>query len=497
MPDTYVDDNTEGKNLLLRVPDYEAFGTRNTDGATWSPGASKKNSFLQMGEASSTSGEGNASNGTDLIADQLSFVDDTRNRGVSGNQGDVYENAAIATPPNEAVVRAAGNFQAYSPASGSNPASGKNLAASAAIPTYVGWRDHTDGHRITTTRGDKIEIVGGNYKLVSLGRGTGTATYEMSGGLALAADEGPGATTSITWRECPTSTASPKGKNWQAVEQVIHGNTVERFHGQKREEFYGSALISVIGSPGEETSGTCLGASVDDESHNGDITYVWDTSTDSLFPTGDAKAARPTKWDASGEALPKLSKPNIYSSTWAQTMSEYTYACDKTELLHLTGKHTVTATYDKSYEATVNLTGFGEAFTEWWKCAGGLGFYEHFEGAMTQFFYGASTTIGFSNRFEFFFGLEQQLNLGGFFELVVGGNAGMTVGAQWELSAGPKLEVETKSLKFWLAKEDTGLSDLETKVSDMVTVINKNTTALSNKSSGLQRSTRHALEQIN
>ncbi len=34
----------------------------------------------------------------------------------------------------------------------------------------VGWRDHCDGNRITTTAGDKIEIVQGNYKLIVMGR---------------------------------------------------------------------------------------------------------------------------------------------------------------------------------------------------------------------------------------------------------------------------------------------------------------------------------------
>ncbi len=41
---------------------------------------------------------------------------------------------------------------------------------SAQIHTKGGWRDHSDGNRITTTRGDKVEVIRGNYKLVVLGR---------------------------------------------------------------------------------------------------------------------------------------------------------------------------------------------------------------------------------------------------------------------------------------------------------------------------------------
>ena len=33
-----------------------------------------------------------------------------------------------------------------------------------------GWRDHSDGNRISTTYGDKVEIIRGNYKLMVMGR---------------------------------------------------------------------------------------------------------------------------------------------------------------------------------------------------------------------------------------------------------------------------------------------------------------------------------------
>src|SRR5437870_3416495 len=33
-----------------------------------------------------------------------------------------------------------------------------------------GWRDHSDGNRITTTYGDKVEVVRGNYRMLVLGR---------------------------------------------------------------------------------------------------------------------------------------------------------------------------------------------------------------------------------------------------------------------------------------------------------------------------------------
>jgi hypothetical protein len=490
---SYVSESPQGKSLLLKVPDYELAATRSADATSWDAGASKKNTFLQLGDGTNVSAvandppSGDARNGNDLLVGQIEFVDDTRYRGESGASGDDLENAPRATPPNESTARASGASPFTRFSGGAPQTTAANPAATLAIPDYVGWRDHTDGHRITTTRGDKIEIIGGNYKLVSLGRGTGTATYEMSGGLVVQSDEGPGATSSITWRDCPSA---PGEKGWQAVEQFVKGNVVERFHGTKREEFYGDKLISVVGSPDENTSGIDLG----NANQNGTITNLWETTSDTLF-FSDSKA-RPTKWDTTGDEPPKLQKPDVHSSTWAQTILDYTRAQTLKEHLHVDGEHVVQATYEGGYEATVRLTSLGKSYTEWWKCGGSLGFYEYFEGAMTQFFFGASTTIGFSNRFEIFVGLEQQLNIGGFVEIKLGADVSLALAAQYGLSAGVKLEVETQSAKFWLAKQDTGLSDLETAVSTMKTTMNQNITTLNQSVTALKKGTVAALHTL-
>ena len=77
-----------------------------------------------------------------------------------------------------------------------------------------GWRDHTDGNRITTTRGDKVEVIGGNYRMMVLGRQSqgagdadwkhpndGAAWYESSGGLNRDDDNSPGSIVEIRWEE--------------------------------------------------------------------------------------------------------------------------------------------------------------------------------------------------------------------------------------------------------------------------------------------------------
>jgi hypothetical protein len=95
----------------------------------------------------------------------LGFTDDTRNRG-SGTH------AAPGAPLNA-------NHQ------DPPPGADYRLGESARLHTKGGWRDHSDGNRITTTRGDKVEVIRGNYKLLVLGRQDDVANVagqEFSGG---------------------------------------------------------------------------------------------------------------------------------------------------------------------------------------------------------------------------------------------------------------------------------------------------------------------------
>jgi hypothetical protein len=73
-----------------------------------------------------------------------------------------------------------------------NPVSNAMQNESSILHTKGGWRDHSDGNRITTTLGDKVEVIRGNYKLIVLGRQDfnphatppiSPAGMELSGGL--------------------------------------------------------------------------------------------------------------------------------------------------------------------------------------------------------------------------------------------------------------------------------------------------------------------------
>jgi hypothetical protein len=72
----------------------------------------------------------------------LGFVDDTR----------VRDAPFTPVPPDTAPPRPS------------------RLAETLTLLTKGGWWDHSDGNRISTTIGDKVEIIQGNYKLLVLGR---------------------------------------------------------------------------------------------------------------------------------------------------------------------------------------------------------------------------------------------------------------------------------------------------------------------------------------
>jgi hypothetical protein len=121
-----------------------------------------------------------------------------------------------------------------------------------------GVREHTDGNRISTTRGDMVEVIQGNYKLIVLGRvakdwdpsGLGDAgnTNQVgrtrqeisSGGHYNESTSTPGEVMSITWGEQEDGT-------FRTLEQTDHGDVRSTFKGWKREEFYGPKIIENIG----------------------------------------------------------------------------------------------------------------------------------------------------------------------------------------------------------------------------------------------------------
>lgn len=97
--------------------------------------------------------------GDDLAWLVEKFTDDARDRGAGTGR------ANDALPPPQSGA----NGAAF-PTGSDGTTKDARAAESAQLHSRGGWRDHTDGNRISTTRGDKVEIIRGNYKLLVLGR---------------------------------------------------------------------------------------------------------------------------------------------------------------------------------------------------------------------------------------------------------------------------------------------------------------------------------------
>jgi hypothetical protein len=114
---------------------------------------------------------------------------------------------------------------------------------SAILHTKGGWRDHSDGNRITTTRGDKIEVIRGNYKMVVLGRQEepgGGAGWDVSGGHI----EGLHIRSSIEWVQTWDGT-------WKTVEKSEKGDTDVTQHGNNVSRNFGDLMDNTTGSEDE------------------------------------------------------------------------------------------------------------------------------------------------------------------------------------------------------------------------------------------------------
>lgn len=154
-------------------------------------------------------------NGEDLASKVLTFVDDTRGRG-------------------------SGDFFTLTEA--------QRQAESKLLHTKGGWRDHTDGNRVSTTRGDKVEVIGGNYKLMVLGReqwnnnAGGGLHHESSGGITYHYDEVPGQIVDVRRKS--------DGTTWSVLEECNTGHFVARYHGVAKEWHRGGDVRLRVGSLG-------------------------------------------------------------------------------------------------------------------------------------------------------------------------------------------------------------------------------------------------------
>lgn len=137
-------------------------------------------------------------------------------------------------------------------------------ALSSALLTRGGFREHTDGNRITTTRGDSLEVVYGNYKLVVLGRITDAFDPAGRGGLGQTNDSTVNSTLAHTGLDASggllTDETSAGGKivsatwddgaedgSWCTIEQTDDGDKRVVYRGRLQRTFFGPTKRLYVG----------------------------------------------------------------------------------------------------------------------------------------------------------------------------------------------------------------------------------------------------------
>ncbi len=108
------------------------------------------------------------------------------------------------------------------------------------LVTRGGFRLHTDGNLVSTTRGDRVDVVGGNHKLVVLGRTNASTFVESSGGHAIREDASTHQRlTSVEWNAARST--------WTTYEETTKGNHTARFQGPLETIFECDTLSDTIG----------------------------------------------------------------------------------------------------------------------------------------------------------------------------------------------------------------------------------------------------------
>jgi hypothetical protein len=295
--------------------------------------------LYQVGDGTSF---GNAFNTNQDASYFPGFADDTRQRGTPA--ADPQSPGACPTTTNISNSAQANVIQ-------------NRQAETLKLLSKGGWWDHSDGNRVTTTSGDKIEVIEGNYKLVVLGRQsvpTPPAPQPTQGQTedAYAAEvdayrkklvslAGNSFITDVSGghfqEQYPSPTPCIKtieyvqdaGGEWTLYQDngignlvtKLKGRTVDLFQGQSREAYVGSNAALT-----DSTTGIALDPMI--------ASYTWAASVFSQTgspdkPIGATQSGRPANAAAgpnpqTGVQNGGVKQGDVVSQTWAARVMSYT-----------------------------------------------------------------------------------------------------------------------------------------------------------------------------
>ncbi|EYF03137.1 hypothetical protein [Chondromyces apiculatus] len=378
----------EGKHALLEVPDF----------------GGGKSSYLRLGAAAPLG----TSPGDDLAARITTFIDDDRKR----------DGCPEFVPV------------------------GERKAETAKLHTKGGWRDHCDGNRITTTKGDKVEVIGGNYKMLVLGRGDHESGWDISGGHVTEVTQTFAGGTTIEW-------VQNYGGTWKVVETTVKGEVMSTYHGDVVDYFYGNRKESYTGS--EAAGVVSWKEDVLDDSKPHDTQTIPKINPKILDRTWATKIESYTGSEA-------LRLPLIHEETWAEVMETKVDAKSMSDDTTVEGEsrstmkaRTITSeTTADAMKDTTTVTGNIESTTRADKMISTT--YGDSEDAT----YGDTKSYHEGNSMATVLGIETTVNIGMVNEVVLGMMNDATIGATAEVQLGA-----TMNLNVGLTAEITLAAKLE------------------------------------
>ncbi len=401
-----------GKDAAVPLSSFIRLGTASTTaaGAESDPASTYGATLLNVALHSSPIAAGNLVNDGLVVGDTSAiFADDIRDQGADNHANQL-------TPA-------------------------QRVAESNVLLTKGGWRDHTDGNRITTTYGDKVEVIRGNLKMVVLGRqdavGNGL-TWDSSGGMLQDNDAAPGQVTEISWVESG-------GGTWRVVETCTKGDVDTTYDGKVVERFVGGSMTTIVGREDKATVATPIDypARLENEwkdaIQNGYIDAAlskddyakqrgyYNKNDYALGGTASSGTATPYALPAGGN------NPFVLEQTWASRIESYTGSekAPVPDIIETTHAGTITeTTYADSVTSKTTVTGTISETTS----AKSLTNNTTVSGTISE-----TMTANLVDRK--FYGNVHEYNSGGKWETVLGGWGAFRLGASLELFIGVGAEI--------------------------------------------------------
>lgn len=299
----------------------------------------------------------------------------------------------------------------------------QRVAESNVLLTKGGWRDHTDGNRITTTYGDKVEVIRGNYKMVVLGRQDSVdngLTWDSSGGMLQENDAAPGQVTEISWIESG-------GGTWRVVETCTKGDVDTTYDGKVVERFVGGSMTTIVGREDKATVSTKLTdypARLEkewkDAIQNGYIDAGLSkddyAKQRGYYDKNDYELGGTASSGGTAYALPTTggTNPYVLEQTWASRIESYKGS----------QKAPVPEIIETTHAATITQTTYADSLTNNTTVTGTI-----------------SETMTANLVDRKFYGNVHEYNSGGKWETVFGGWGAFRIGASLELFAGVGAEI--------------------------------------------------------